>query len=44
MLYTYVITLREEPVAYNSFFEPQKGLLSADNSYFWDLNSYNLDV
>jgi REP element-mobilizing transposase RayT len=35
--------LREEPVAYNSVFDPQKGLLSSDNSYFGDINSYSLD-
>ena len=35
--------LREEPVAYNSVFGHQKGLLSADNSYFWDHNSCSLD-
>ena len=35
--------LREEPVAYNSVFDPQKGLLSSDNSYFLDINSYSLD-
>lgn len=36
--------LREEPVAYNTVFDPQKGLLSLDNCYFWDFNSYNLDI
>jgi putative transposase len=35
--------LREEPVAYNTVFDPEKGLLSSENSYFWDINSYNLD-
>ena len=31
--------LREEPLAYNGVFDPQKGLLSSENSYFWDINS-----
>ena len=35
--------LREEPVAYNSVFDPQKGLLSSDNSYFLDFNTCKLD-
>ena len=35
--------LREEPVAYSSAFDLQKGLLSTDNSYIRDLKSYNLD-
>jgi hypothetical protein len=30
--------LREEPVAYNSVFDPEKGLLSSENSYFWGVN------
>ena len=30
--------LREEPVAYNGVFDPQKGLLSSENSYFLDIS------
>ncbi len=30
--------LREEPIAYNTVFDHQKGLLSSDNSHFWDIN------
>jgi putative transposase len=30
--------LREDSVAYNAVFDPKKGLLSSENSYFWDIN------
>ena len=30
--------LREEPIAYDTVFDPQKGLLRPENSYFWDIN------
>ena len=35
--------LREEPVAYNSLFDHQKGLLSSDNSCFLDLTPCKFD-
>ena len=31
--------LREEPVAYNGVFDPQKGLLRTKNGYFWGIIS-----
>jgi hypothetical protein len=30
--------LREEPAAYNTVFDHEKGLLSSENSYFWGIN------
>jgi hypothetical protein len=30
--------LREEPIAYETVFDPKKGLLSPENSYFGDIN------
>jgi len=30
--------LRDEQVAYNSNFTPEKGVLSANNAYFWNVN------
>jgi hypothetical protein len=30
--------LREEPIAYVTVFDHQKGLLRPENSYFWDIN------
>ena len=35
--------LREEPIAYDTVFDPQKGLLRPENSYFWDINLNKLN-